>query len=50
MIAWAGLGVAMGDAPPEVKAIAGHVTGTVNEAGVADALERFVLGRQAARA
>ena len=50
MIAWAGLGVAMGDAPPEVRAIAGHVTGTVNEAGVADALERFVFGRQATRA
>jgi Cof subfamily protein (haloacid dehalogenase superfamily) len=50
MISWAGFGVAMGDAPPEVKAIARHVTGTVNEAGVADVFERFVLGREAARA
>ena len=49
MISWAGFGVAMGDAPPEVKAIARHVTGTVNEAGVADVFERFVLGREAAR-
>ena len=50
MISWAGLGVAMGDAPPEVKEIAGYVTRTVNEAGVADVLERFVLGRETARA
>ncbi|HEY0494032.1 MAG TPA: Cof-type HAD-IIB family hydrolase [Candidatus Dormibacteraeota bacterium] len=50
MISWAGFGVAMGDAPPEVKAIARHVTGTVNQAGVADVFERFVTGRQAARA
>lgn len=49
MIAWAGLGVAMGDAPAEVKAIAGQVTRTVNDGGVADVLERFVLGREAAR-
>ena len=49
MISWAGFGVAMGDAPSEVKAIARHVTGTVNEAGVADVFERFVLGREAAR-
>jgi hydroxymethylpyrimidine pyrophosphatase-like HAD family hydrolase len=50
MISWAGFGVAMGDAPPEVKAIARHVTGTVNEAGVADVFDRFVLGREPARA
>ena len=49
MISWAGFGVAMGDAPPEVKQIARHVTRTVNEAGVADVFERFVLGREAAR-
>jgi len=50
MISWAGFGVAMGDAPPEVKQIARHVTRTVNDAGVADVFERFVLGREAARA
>jgi len=50
MIAWAGLGVAMGDAPPEVQAIAGYVARTVNEAGVAEVLERFVLGKETARA
>ena len=49
MLSWAGLGVAMGNAPAEVKAIAGHVTRTVNEGGVADVLERFVLGREATR-
>ncbi len=50
MIAWAGLGVAMGDAPAEVKAIAGQVTRTVNDGGVADVLEGFLLGREATRA
>src|ERR1700736_2361495 len=49
IIAWAGLGVAMGDAPPEVKAIAGQVTRTVNEGGVADVLEGFLLGREVTR-
>jgi Cof subfamily protein (haloacid dehalogenase superfamily) len=46
MLAWAGFGVAMGNAPPEVRDIAKHVTGTVDEAGVAAVLERFVLGRE----
>jgi Cof subfamily protein (haloacid dehalogenase superfamily) len=49
MIAWAGWGVAMGSAPPEVKKIARYVTGTPAEAGVAQAIERLVLsdrGRQ----
>lgn len=43
MIEWAGLGVAMGNALPEVLAIADHVTGTQAEDGVAQAIERFVL-------
>jgi len=46
MIAWAGLGVAMGTSPPEVKAIARYVTTTPEEAGVADVIERFVLGSE----
>jgi hydroxymethylpyrimidine pyrophosphatase-like HAD family hydrolase len=44
MIAWAGLGVAMGTSPPEVKAVAGYVSSTPEEGGVADVIERFVLG------
>jgi Cof subfamily protein (haloacid dehalogenase superfamily) len=43
MIQWAGLGVAMGNALPEVKEIADHITGTWAENGVAQAIERFVL-------
>ena len=43
MLQFAGVGVAMGNALPEVKAIADHVTGTLDEDGVAQAIERFVL-------
>ncbi len=44
MIAWAGFGVAMGTAPPEVRSAARFVTGTPEEAGVAQVIERFILG------
>lgn len=44
MIAWAGFGVAMDTAPPEVKAVARYVTTTPAQAGVADVIERFILG------
>jgi len=37
----AGLGVAMGDAPPEVRSLAGYVTKGLAEDGVAAALARF---------
>ncbi len=43
MIEWAGLGVAMGNAPADLRAIAGYIAPTVDEDGVADVLERFVL-------
>jgi len=43
MIRNAGLGVAMGNAAPELLAAADHVTGSNNEAGFAAAVERFVL-------
>jgi hydroxymethylpyrimidine pyrophosphatase-like HAD family hydrolase len=43
MIAWAGFGVAMGNAIPEVRSIADWVTAPVAEDGVALAIERFVL-------
>lgn len=41
MLRWVGLGVAMGNARPEVKEAADHVTATNNEGGVADVLERW---------
>lgn len=43
MIRFAGLGVAMGNALPEVRAAADWVTATQAEDGVALAIERFVL-------
>ena len=39
MLQWAGRGVAMGNARPEVKAVSDHITGTNDDAGVADVLE-----------
>ncbi len=44
MLTHAGIGVAMGNAPDEVKAIANYVTETVDEDGAANAIEQFVLG------
>ena len=41
MLRWAGLGVAMGQAPDLVKAAAREVTGTFDEDGVAAILERW---------
>ncbi len=43
MIAWAGLGVAMGNASAEVKAVADHVAPGIDDDGVARAIERFCL-------
>jgi hypothetical protein len=43
MLATAGIGVAMGGAPPEVRAAAAHVTARIEEDGAAQAIERFVL-------
>jgi len=45
MVAWAGLGVAMGNASAAVKAAARHVTAAVEEDGAALAIEQFILGR-----
>lgn len=39
MLQWAGRGIAMGNARPEVKQTSDHVTTTNDEAGVADVLE-----------
>lgn len=43
MIRYAGIGVAMGNAHPEIKKIADYITSSNNEDGVAKALEKFVL-------
>jgi len=41
MLTEAGLGIAMGNAPEAVKSVADWVTGTNNEAGVAQAVQRL---------
>ena len=41
MLRFAGVGVAMGNATPEVKAAADYVTRAVDDGGIASALERF---------
>lgn len=43
LLSAAGLGVAMGNARPELKAVAGAVTSTNAEDGVARAIERYIL-------
>lgn len=45
MLQYAGLAIAMGNAPEEVKAHADYVTGINDEDGVAQAIHRFVLER-----
>jgi hydroxymethylpyrimidine pyrophosphatase-like HAD family hydrolase len=42
MLQWAARGVAMGNAPEEVKAVADEVTGSVEEAGLAAVLESLL--------
>jgi hydroxymethylpyrimidine pyrophosphatase-like HAD family hydrolase len=41
MLTEAGLGIAMGNAPEAVKSVAAWVTGTNNEAGVAQAVQKL---------
>lgn len=43
MLKGAGIGVAMGNAPEDVKAFANYVTKPIDEDGVAEAIEQFVL-------
>ncbi len=45
MLEAAGLGIAMGNSPPEIRAKADCVTASNREDGVALALERYVLNR-----
>jgi len=44
MLEYAGMGVAMGNAPDEIKEKADYVTADNNEDGVAKAVEKFILG------
>lgn len=44
MIQHAGIGVAMGNAPDEVKEFANYVAPPIDQDGAAEAIERFVLG------
>ncbi len=44
MVQWAGIGVAMGNATPELHAVADWIAPPVRADGAAAALERFVLG------
>lgn len=46
MVSWAGLGVAMGNAPAALKTVAKYVTASIDEAGVAQVIERFVIGKE----
>ena len=43
MLRYAGIGIAMGNAPDSVKADADYVTGTLEQNGVAMAINRLVL-------
>jgi hydroxymethylpyrimidine pyrophosphatase-like HAD family hydrolase len=36
----------MGNAPEALKSVAGYVTGRIGEAGVAQVIERFVVGKE----
>lgn len=46
MLEWAGIGVVMGNAEPELKHAAFHETGTNDDAGLAQAIDRFIpIGR-----
>ena len=42
MLEWAALGVAMGQAPEPVRAVADEVTGTIEDDGVVDVLRRLI--------
>lgn len=47
MLAWAGRGVALGDAPPAVQLAADHVTDAFAEGGTSKELDRWFAGRHA---
>lgn len=43
MVEYAGIGVAMGNAKPEVKAVADYITASNEEDGIAEVVEHFLL-------
>jgi hypothetical protein len=43
MLEYAGLGIAMGNATNDTKAIANYITDSNNDDGVATAIEKFIL-------
>jgi hypothetical protein len=45
MIAWAGVGVAMGNASSKAKAVADHIAPPLEQEGAAWAIEKFILGQ-----
>ncbi|MES1205941.1 MAG: Cof-type HAD-IIB family hydrolase [Pseudomonadota bacterium] len=45
MLTVAGMGIAMGNASPEVQAVARHVTGSNEHEGFAHAVDTFILGQ-----
>ena len=45
MVGWAGFGVAMGGAPEALKKVAKYVTGPIEDAGVSQVIEQFVIGK-----
>jgi Cof subfamily protein (haloacid dehalogenase superfamily) len=49
LIRWAGMGIAMQNGHPDCRAIADHVTASVQEHGVAQAIERFILQAKSCR-
>lgn len=46
MVAWAGLGVAVGNASPKVMQAARYVAAPMEQDGAAEAIERFILAEQ----
>ncbi|NTW71394.1 MAG: HAD family phosphatase [Eubacteriaceae bacterium] len=46
MISYAGLGVAMNNAPDDIKAIADYITKSCDEDGVAHVIREFILGEE----
>lgn len=49
MLEYAGLGIAMGNATPIVKQRADHITDSNDNEGVANAIDRFILGNSCRR-
>ena len=43
MIGYAGLGVAMGNAEPDIKRIADYICESNDEDGIANTLEKYIL-------